>query len=67
VTHYWFNLGTASSGANAKNIFNSGSTTALSETVNLSTVTTPGETIYATLYSYINGSWVAEVYTFTVQ
>ena len=67
VTHYWFNLGTASSGANAKNIFNSGSTTALSETVDLSTVTTPGETIYATLYSYINGSWVAEVYTFTVQ
>jgi hypothetical protein len=62
VTNYWFNLGTAASGANAKNIYSSGSVTALSETV--TALPTNGETIYATLYSQISGVFQPTVYTF---
>jgi hypothetical protein len=62
VTNYWFNLGTASSGANAKNIYSSGPVTVLTETV--SGLPTNGEAIYATLYSYIGGVWEPTVYTF---
>ena len=65
ATSYWFSLGTASSGANAKNIYSSGSTTATSATV--SGLPTNGETIYATLYSYIDGAWQPTVYTYTAQ
>jgi hypothetical protein len=63
VQHYWFNLGTAASGANSKNIYSGSSTTATSVTV--SNVPTNGETIYATLYSYIDGAWQPTVYTYT--
>jgi len=62
VTNYWFNLGTAASGANAKNIYSSGSVTALSETV--TGLPTNGETIYATLYSEIAGVFQPTVYIF---
>ena len=65
VTNYWFNVGTANEGANAKNIYSGGSTTATSVTV--SGLPTNGETIYATLSSYIAGVWQSTVYTYTAQ
>jgi hypothetical protein len=65
VQHYWFNLGTAASGASAKNIYSGSSTTATSVTVN--NLPTNGETIYATLYSWIGGAWQPIVYTYKTQ
>jgi hypothetical protein len=65
ATSYWLNLGTASSGANAKNIYSSGSTAATSVTV--TGLPTNGETIYATLYSYIDGAWQPSVYSYSAQ
>ena len=65
VTHYWFNLGTGTSSAAAKNIYAGASTTATSVTV--SGIPTNGVTIYATLYSYINGAWQPTVYSFKAQ
>jgi len=63
VTNYWLNLGTASSGANSKNLYSGSSTTLTS--VNVTGLPTNGETIYATLYSYIAGAWQPTVYTYT--
>ena len=63
IAHYWLDLGTADAGANAKNLYNSGSTTALNATV--TGIPQYGETIYATLYSYISGAWQPIVYTYT--
>jgi len=63
VTYYWFNLGTANSGANAKNIYSSGSTTLTS--ANVTGLPTNGETVYATLYSHIAGAWQPKIYTYT--
>ena len=63
ATYYWFNLGTGSSGSSAKNIYSGSSTTASSVTV--SGLPRNGETIYATLYSYIDGAWQPIVYTYT--
>jgi len=65
VTYFWFNLGTGTSATAAKNIYSSGSTTATSVTV--TGIPTNGETIYATLYSYIGGVWQPTVYTYTAQ
>jgi len=65
VTHYWFNLGTASSPANAKNIYSGAPTTATSVTVSDLPSSPIGETVYATLYSYIAGAWQPTVYTYT--
>jgi hypothetical protein len=65
VTYFWLNLGTASSGANSKNIYSGSSTTATSVTV--SGLPTNGETLHATLYSYIGGAWQPTVYTYTAQ
>ena len=63
ATYYWFNVGTGSSGSSAKNIYSGSSTTASSVTV--SGLPRNGETIYATLYSYIDGAWQPIVYTYT--
>ena len=63
IAHYWLNLGTADSGANAKNLFSSGSITAL--TASVTGIPQFGETLYATLYSYIAGAWQPIVYPFT--
>jgi hypothetical protein len=63
VTYYWFNLGTASSGANSKNLYSGSSTTLTSVTA--ASLPTNGETIYATLYSYIAGVWQPTYYTYT--
>ena len=65
VAHYWFDLGTGSSGAAAKNIYSGSSTTATS--VNVTGLPTNGETIYATLYSYIGGVWQPTVYSYKAQ
>jgi hypothetical protein len=65
ATYYWLNLGTASSGASAKNIYSGGSTTATSVTVN--NLPTNGETIYATLYSYIGEAWQPTFYTYKAE
>jgi hypothetical protein len=65
ATHYWLNLGSASSGANAKNIYAGVSTTATS--IAVTGLPTNGETIYATLYSYIDGAWEPTVYTYKAQ
>ena len=65
VEYYWFNLGTAASGADAKNIDSVGVNGATS--VTLTGLPTNGETIYATLYSYIEGAWQGTVYSYTAQ
>ena len=63
ITHYWFNLGTSAVAAYAKNIYSGSSTTATSVTV--SGIPQYGETLYATLYSYIAGAWQPIVYSYT--
>jgi hypothetical protein len=62
-TSYWLSLGTSPTGPNTKNIYSSGPTTATS--VNVTGLPTNGETIYATLYSFINGVWQSSSYTYT--
>jgi hypothetical protein len=47
----------------ASNLYNSGSVTATTETV--SGLPSNGKTIYARLYSYINGAWQYTSYTYT--
>jgi hypothetical protein len=53
-------LGTA--GAGSQNLYDSGSTTATSETV---TVPANGVTVFARLYQLINGTWRSSDYTYT--
>jgi hypothetical protein len=53
-------LGTA--GAGSHNLYDSGSTTATSETV---TVPANGVTVFARLYQLINGTWRSSDYTYT--
>jgi hypothetical protein len=65
VTYYWLNLGTAASGPNAKNIYSVGENGTTSVTV--SDLPTNGETIYATLYSYIGGVWQPTNYTYKAE
>jgi hypothetical protein len=60
VTAYQFWLGTT---PGASDIYNSHGTAALSATVN--GLPTNGKTIYATLYSLIDGSYKSKAYTFT--
>ena len=49
----------------SSNIYNSGSTTAL--TANVSGLPTDGVPVYVRLASFINGTWQATNYTFTAQ
>ena len=63
VTYYWLDLGTADAGADIKNIYNSGAVTVLSKTV--TGIPQYGQTLYATLFSYIAGAWQPNVYTYT--
>jgi CSLREA domain-containing protein len=62
-TEYWLNLGTSPTGANSKNLYSSGPTTATS--VNVTGLPTNGETIFATLYSLTNGVWQSSSYIYT--
>ena len=61
VTAYWLDLGTL--GAGSTNIYSSGSLPGTSVTV--SNLPTNGVSLYATLFSKINGAWVPEGYTYT--
>lgn len=60
-TAYWLYLGTL--GPNTANIYSSGSITGTSVTV--SNLPMNGVNLYATLFSKINGNWVAKNYTYT--
>ncbi len=60
-TAYWLDLGSSAGGNNYYQSGNLG--TALTTTV--SGLPSDGSTIYATLYSLVNGSWVNNMYTYT--
>ncbi len=60
-TAYWLDLGSSAGGNNYYQSGNLG--TALTTTV--SGLPSNGSTIYATLYSLVNGSWVNNMYTYT--
>ena len=66
VTKYLFELGTTGHGSS--NVYNAAgtSTTALTTGV-VSGIPTTGATLYARLYSYINGAWQYNDYTYTEQ
>jgi uncharacterized repeat protein (TIGR03803 family) len=61
VSSYELRLGTT--GSASDNLYNSGFTSALTETVG--PLPTGGLTVYATLYSKIGGTWTDNTYTFT--
>jgi hypothetical protein len=63
VTLYALRLGTT--GAGSSNLYNSGDITAT--TVTVTGLPTTGATVYATLFSYIGGTWYSNVYTYTEQ
>jgi hypothetical protein len=63
ATHFELMLG--STGVGSSNLYNSGNVTVTTETVN--GLPTNGETIYARLYSLINGAWQTADYTYTAQ
>jgi len=52
-------------GVGSHNLYNSGPTTATTETVN--GLPTNGVTVYARLWSYINQKWQTIDYTYTAQ
>jgi uncharacterized protein (DUF1800 family) len=60
ATAYALTLG---SSARTIDIYNSGTVHTLSVTV--SNIPTDGRTVYATLYSQVNNSWVSKLYTYT--
>ena len=59
ATHFEFYVGTS---VGSSNLYNSGNVTATTETV--SGLPSNGETLYARLYSLINGSWSYTDYTY---
>ena len=66
VTQYLLRLGTTGAGSN--NVYNASNTatTALTTGV-VSNIPTTGATLYARLYSYINGAWQYTDYTYKEQ
>src|SRR5204862_365744 len=60
ATAYFLFVGSSPNGAD---IYNSGQVTVLSKTVN--SIPTDGRTIYVTLGSRVNGSWITNHYTYT--
>ena len=60
-TKYMLYLG--STGVRSNNLYNSGPTSATS--VNVAGLPVNGETIYARIYSFINGAWHCDDYTYT--
>ena len=61
ATHFELWLG--STGVGSSNLYNSGSVTATTETVN--SLPNNSEKVYARLYSLINGAWQSTDYTYT--
>jgi putative ribosome biogenesis GTPase RsgA len=60
ATHFEFYVGTT--GVGSSNLYNSGNVTVTTETV--SGLPSNGETVYARLYSLINGAWQSTDYTY---
>ena len=58
-TAYWLLVGSSQGGSD---IYSSGMLSALSATVNQ--IPTDGRTIYVSLYTKVNGSWVSNTYTY---
>jgi hypothetical protein len=58
---YWLDIGSSAGGNNYYSSGNLGSATS----VNVSGLPTNGSTVYATLYTLINGTWTPNAYTFT--
>jgi hypothetical protein len=61
ATHFELWVGTT--GVGSSNLYNSGNVTVTSESVN--NLPSNGETVYARLYSLINGTWQSNDYTYT--
>ncbi|MGB0111004.1 MAG: hypothetical protein WBP52_21105 [Terriglobales bacterium] len=59
---YWIDIGSAAGG---NQYYQSGSLSATTFSAAVNTLPTDGSTVYVTLYSNINGSWVSTPYTFT--
>ena len=62
ATAYWIDIGSAAGG---NNYYSSGSLSTTTFSATASGLPTNGSTIYVTMYSLINGSWVSNAYTFT--
>ena len=62
ATAYWIDIGSAAGG---NNYYSSGSLSTTTFSATVSGLPTNGSTIYVTMYSLINGSWVSNAYTFT--
>jgi hypothetical protein len=63
VTAYQLWLGTAATGSNAQNLHSASTITTTSTTA--TGLPTNGSTLYARLYSFVNGTWQSANYTFT--
>jgi len=61
ATAYWLDIGST---AGAHDIYSSGNLGA-ALTVTVNSLPTNGSTVYATLYSLVNGSWQSNAYTYT--
>ncbi len=62
ATAYWIDIGSAAGG---NQYYQSGSLSPTTFSAAVNTLPTDGSTVYVTLYSLINGSWVSTPYTFT--
>jgi hypothetical protein len=58
---YWMDIGSTAGGNNYYSSGNLGNVT----TTTVTTLPTDGSTVYVTLYTLINGSWVGNAYTYT--
>ena len=61
-TNYWIDIGSSAGGNNYEQ---SGSLPSSQTSITVSGLPSTGGTVYVTLYSLINGSWIANSYTYT--
>ena len=62
ATAYWLDLGP---GAGGNQYYSSGSLSSATLSASVNGLPTDGSTIYATLYSMVNGQWLSNAYTYT--
>jgi hypothetical protein len=62
ATKYWIDIGSSAGG---NNYYSSGNLTTNNLGVVVNNLPNNGSTVYVTLYSFINGSWVSSAYTYT--
>jgi hypothetical protein len=62
AANYWLDIGSTAGG---NSIYQSGSLPSTQTSVAVAGLPSDGSTVYATLYSYISGSWISNSYTFT--